>query len=129
MSLGQKITYHDPCFLGRHNSIYTPPREVLVNLPGVVVEEMPRNKERSFCCGAGGGRMWLEETIGTRVNTNRTQEALALEPDVIAVGCPFCKTMISDAVNEAGRQEVEVMDVAQLLAKALQPVTPAVAAS
>jgi Fe-S oxidoreductase len=124
-TLDQKITYHDPCFLGRHNSIYTPPREVLVNLPGAVVEEMPRNKERSFCCGAGGARMWLEETIGTRINVNRTEEALALEPDVIAVGCPFCKTMISDAVNASGVSGVEVADVAQLLARALQSVQPA----
>jgi Fe-S oxidoreductase len=122
-AIDQKITYHDPCFLGRHNEIYTPPREVLVNLPGAVVEEMPRNKERSFCCGAGGARMWLEETIGTRVNVNRTEEALALEPDVIAVGCPFCKTMISDGVNAAG-SSVEVVDVAQLLARALQSVAP-----
>ena len=122
--LDAKVTYHDPCFLGRHNGIYTPPREVIGSLPGVQMTEMPRNSSRSFCCGAGGGRMWLEERIGTRVNVNRTEEALATEPDVIAVGCPFCSTMISDGVNkkqeEGEGQGVEVLDVARLFARAMR---------
>ena len=124
--LDAKVTYHDPCFLGRHNGIYTPPRDLIGSLPGVTMTEMPRNSSRSFCCGAGGGRMWLEERIGTRVNVNRTEEALATEPDVIAVGCPFCSTMLSDGVNkkqeEGEGQGVEVLDVARLFARAMRKV-------
>ncbi|MDN5805207.1 MAG: (Fe-S)-binding protein, partial [Microlunatus sp.] len=114
------ITYHDPCFIGRHNQVYTPPRELLSVIPNTTFEEMPRNAERSFCCGAGGGRMWMEENIGERINMNRTKEAVATGADQIAVGCPFCRVMLSDGltaqqqVGEA-REEVEVLDVAQLL--------------
>ena len=116
----KKITYHDPCFLGRHNQVYTPPRELLAVIPNTTFEEMPRNNERSFCCGAGGGRMWMEEKIGERINVNRTKEAVATGADQIAVGCPFCRVMLSDgltAEQHAGqaREEVEVLDVAQLL--------------
>ncbi len=114
------ITYHDPCFLGRHNQVYTPPRELLEVIPNATFAEMPRNSERSFCCGAGGGRMWMEEKIGERINVNRTKEAVATGADQIAVGCPFCRVMLSDgltAEQHAGqaREEVEVLDVAQLL--------------
>ncbi|MCZ4498529.1 MAG: succinate dehydrogenase/fumarate reductase iron-sulfur subunit, partial [Marmoricola sp.] len=116
----RKITYHDPCFLGRHNQVYSPPRELLEIIPGSEVVEMPRNSERSFCCGAGGARMWMEETIGERINVNRTVEAVATGADQIAVGCPFCRTMLEDGLTseqDAGRagEEVEVLDVAQLL--------------
>ena len=116
----RKITYHDPCFLGRHNQVYSPPRELLEIIPGSEVVEMPRNSERSFCCGAGGARMWMEETIGERINVNRTVEAVATGADQIAVGCPFCRTMLEDGLTseqDAGRAgaEVEVLDVAQLL--------------
>ncbi len=116
----KKITYHDPCFLGRHNQVYAPPRELLAVIPNTTFEEMPRNTERSFCCGAGGGRMWMEEKIGERINVNRTKEAVATGADQIAVGCPFCRVMLSDgltAEQHAGdaREEVEVLDVAQLL--------------
>jgi len=116
----KKITYHDPCFLGRHNQVYSPPRELLSVIPNTTFEEMPRNSERSFCCGAGGGRMWMEEKIGERINLNRTREAVATGADQIAVGCPFCRVMLSDgltAEQHAGdaREEVEVLDVAQLL--------------
>ena len=116
----KKITYHDPCFLGRHNQVYAPPRELLSVIPNTTFEEMPRNTERSFCCGAGGGRMWMEEKIGERINVNRTKEAVATGADQIAVGCPFCRVMLSDgltAEQHAGdaREEVEVLDVAQLL--------------
>ena len=119
-SVTKKITYHDPCFLGRHNQVYSPPRELLAVIPNTTFEEMPRNNERSFCCGAGGGRMWMEENIGERINVNRTKEAVATGADQIAVGCPFCRVMLSDgltAEQHAGhaRDEVEVLDVAQLL--------------
>src|SRR5690349_9630612 len=116
----RSITYHDPCYLGRHNQVYSPPRELLQVLPGAEYVEMERNSERSFCCGAGGARMWMEETIGSRINVNRTQEAVGSGADQIAVGCPFCRVMLSDgltAEQAAGnaREEVEVLDVAQML--------------
>ncbi|MFW6598009.1 heterodisulfide reductase-related iron-sulfur binding cluster [Propionibacteriaceae bacterium Y2011] len=126
---GRTITYHDPCFLGRHNQVYEAPRELLGAIPGATVAEMPRNRQESFCCGAGGARMWMEETIGTRINNDRTAEALTViettgGPDpqqggAIATGCPFCRVMLSDGLTAAqsdGRGErVEVLDVAQLL--------------
>ncbi|NDE96565.1 MAG: (Fe-S)-binding protein, partial [Actinobacteria bacterium] len=96
-----KLTYHDPCYLGRHNQIYEPPRELLEST-GVEVIEMPRNKERSFCCGAGGGRMWMEEKLGTRINLNRVDEAIATGAQEVAVGCPFCRVMVSDGVTGRG---------------------------
>ncbi|GGJ88763.1 Fe-S oxidoreductase [Pilimelia anulata] len=110
------VTYHDPCYLGRHNRVFTPPREVLGAAVGGGVTEMPRNTERSFCCGAGGARMWMEERIGKRINVERVEEALATGARTIAVGCPFCTTMISDGVTGKGRhEEVEVVDVASVL--------------
>ncbi len=116
----RSITYHDPCFLGRHNQVYEPPRELLEILPGAQYVEMERSAERSFCCGAGGARMWMEETIGERINVNRTQEAVATGADQIAVGCPFCRVMLADGLTSeqaAGRaaEAVEVLDVAQML--------------
>ncbi|CAN5542269.1 heterodisulfide reductase-related iron-sulfur binding cluster [soil metagenome] len=124
-SAGRTITYHDPCYLGRHNQVYSPPRELLQIIPGATYAEMPRNSERSFCCGAGGARMWMEEKIGERINTNRTTEAIETGADAIAVGCPFCKMMLTDgltakqAAGEA-RDDVEVLDVAQLLLASVQ---------
>ena len=117
---GKTITYHDPCFLGRHNKVYAPPRELLEVIPGATFTEMPRNSERSFCCGGGGARMWMEETIGSRINTNRTEEAVATGADQIAVGCPFCRVMLTDGLTAQqaegkAREEVEVLDVAQML--------------
>jgi Fe-S oxidoreductase len=116
----KSITYHDPCYLGRHNQVYTPPRELLEVIPNSEFTEMPRNSERSFCCGAGGARMWMEETIGERINLNRTTEAVETGADQIAVGCPFCRVMLSDGLTSkqadgSAREEVEVLDVAQLL--------------
>jgi len=116
----RSITYHDPCYLGRHNGVYTPPRELLEILPGAEYVEMPRNSEKSFCCGAGGARMWMEEKIGSRINRNRTDEAVATGADQIAVGCPFCRVMISDGLTASqadgtARESVEVLDVAQML--------------
>ena len=117
---GKTITYHDPCFIGRHNQVYEPPRELLAAIPDTTLAEMPRNAERSFCCGAGGARMWMEEDLGTRINVNRTKEAVATGADQIAVACPFCRVMLSDGLTAeqdagAAREEVEVLDVAQLL--------------
>ncbi|WP_345893897.1 heterodisulfide reductase-related iron-sulfur binding cluster [Nocardioides sp. TF02-7] len=116
----RRITYHDPCYLGRHNQVYSPPRELLQIMPGAEYAEMERNSERSFCCGAGGARMWMEETIGERINLNRTNEAVGTGADQIAVGCPFCRVMLSDGLtaaqaNGSAREEVEVLDVAQML--------------
>ncbi|MEN9305187.1 MAG: hypothetical protein RLY76_455 [Actinomycetota bacterium] len=114
----KKLTYHDPCYLGRHNQIYEPPRELLEST-GVDLVEMPRNKERSFCCGAGGGRMWMEEKLGSRINMNRVDEAIATGAQEVAVGCPFCRVMVSDGVK--GREsDVEVIDVAQALLRSVK---------
>jgi Fe-S oxidoreductase len=117
---GQKITYHDPCYLGRHNQVYDAPRELLEIIPGAEYAEMPRNKTKSFCCGAGGARMWMEEKIGSRINLNRTTEAVETGADKIATGCPFCRVMLSDGLTAkqadgSARESVEVQDVAQLL--------------
>jgi len=114
----KKLTYHDPCYLGRHNQIYEPPRELLESA-GVEVSEMPRNQERSFCCGAGGGRMWMEEKIGSRINLNRVDEAIATGAEEVAVGCPFCRVMISDGMV-AKESSVEVLDVAQIMLRSVK---------
>lgn len=120
----EKVTYHDPCYLGRHNKVYTPPREVLAAISGLTAQEMPRCKERSFCCGAGGARMWMEEKIGKRMNVERTDEALGLDPDIISTACPFCLVMLTDAVTAkqqdgSAKDGVQVLDVAQILARSL----------
>ncbi|MDP9443141.1 MAG: (Fe-S)-binding protein [Actinomycetota bacterium] len=119
------ITYHDPCYLGRHNDVYRPPRELLEVIPDAEFTEMPRNSRRSFCCGAGGARMWMEERIGQRINLNRTDEAVATGAEHIATGCPFCRIMLSDGLTMrqsegTAREEVEVLDVAQLLLAAVK---------
>jgi Fe-S oxidoreductase len=124
-AIEEKLTYHDPCFLGRHNKVYTPPREILNQVPGIEAAEMHRCKERGFCCGAGGARMWLEERIGKRINTERIDEALALDPDTVSTACPFCLVMLGDAVNAkkaAGeaKDTLEVIDVAQVLARSVR---------
>jgi len=120
----EKVTYHDPCFLGRHNRVFTPPREIMEHVPGVQAQEMHRCKERGFCCGAGGARMWMEERIGKRINTERIDEALGTDPDTISTGCPFCLVMLGDAVaakKGAGeaKESLEVVDVAQLLIRSV----------
>ena len=115
-SNGQTITFHDPCYLGRHNDVFVAPRSVL-NSVGTTVE-MPRNGTNSFCCGAGGGRMWMEEQTGQKVNIERTREAVETGADVVATGCPFCYVMMDDGVKELGVDErVEVKDLAMLLAE------------
>jgi Fe-S oxidoreductase len=115
----KSLTYHDPCYLGRHNQIFEAPRELL-GATGVTVTEMPRNQERSFCCGAGGGRMWMEEKLGTQINLNRVDEALATGVEEVAVACPFCRVMVTDGVA-ARESQVQVLDVAQALLRAVKP--------
>ena len=116
---GKKITFHDPCYLGRGNDVYEAPREVLVNLEAEL-EEMKRSKEKGLCCGAGGGQMFKEAEKGNKeIYVERTEEALALNPEVIAVGCPFCNTMMTDGVKHFNKeQSVKVLDVAELIAQA-----------
>jgi Fe-S oxidoreductase len=121
----EKITYHDPCFLGRHNKVYTPPRSIIDAVPGTTAEEMHRCKGQGFCCGAGGARMWLEERTGKRINEERIDEALALNPDTVSTACPYCMVMLGDAINAKkatgqAKQSLEVIDVAQLLVRSIK---------
>ncbi|WP_236246209.1 (Fe-S)-binding protein [Streptomyces sp. CC210A] len=123
------ITYHDPCYLGRHNKVYTPPREIMDKVPGLRQQEMHRHKERGFCCGAGGARMWMEERIGKRINVERVDEALSLNPDIVSTACPFCLVMLSDSVNGkknegAAKENLQVVDVAQLLLESVRTPLP-----
>jgi Fe-S oxidoreductase len=121
----ERITYHDPCFLGRHNKVFTPPREILEQVPGVQPQEMHRCKDRGFCCGAGGARMWMEERIGKRINRERIEEALGTSPDTLSTACPYCLVMLGDAISEKkssgeAKESLEVVDVAQLLARSVR---------
>ena len=115
---GQLVTFHDPCYLARWNGVSDAPRAALGSVPGLRVIEMERNREQGFCCGAGGGRMWLEEKLGTRINQNRVEEAsrvLGAAGGVVAVGCPFCLTMLKDGVAELGKEEtMKVVDLAEM---------------
>ncbi|MDA3644199.1 4Fe-4S dicluster domain-containing protein [Saccharopolyspora indica] len=122
--VAEDVTYHDPCYLGRHNKVYTPPRD-LVGASGATFREMPRHADRSMCCGAGGARMWMEERIGKRINVERVDEALGTAPSKIATGCPFCKVMLSDGLTarqseKVASESIEVVDVAQLLLSAVK---------
>jgi Fe-S oxidoreductase len=116
--VSQDVTYHDPCYLGRHNKEYSAPRE-LVGASGAQLTEMPRHADRGLCCGAGGARMWMEEHIGKRVNHERVEEALDTGAATIATGCPFCRVMMTDGVDDVAAAndipKAEVLDVAQLL--------------
>jgi len=115
-----KVTYHDPCYLGRHNRIIEEPRSVLSAIPGVEQIEMRRCKERGFCCGAGGARMWLEENIGKRINMERMDEALGTGADVVSTACPYCMIMLDDAVRANAREDdVRVLDLSQLVEESL----------
>ncbi|MGW4394389.1 (Fe-S)-binding protein [Amycolatopsis nivea] len=122
--VAEDVTYHDPCYLGRHNKVYDAPRE-LVGASGAQLREMPRHGDRSMCCGAGGARMWMEEKIGKRINVERVDEALGTAPSKIATGCPFCRVMLTDGVTSRqsdgmASEKVEVVDVAQLLLTAVK---------
>jgi Fe-S oxidoreductase len=121
----ENITYHDPCFLGRHNRVYSPPRQIMEQVPGVRAQEMHRCKDRSFCCGAGGARMWMEERIGKRINIERIDEALTTSPDTLSTACPYCLVMLGDAVSAKKASgdapaTLEVVDVAQVLARSVR---------
>ena len=119
-SMQTSVTYHDPCYLGRHNRVFDEPRSVLDAIDGVKQVEMPRCRERSFCCGAGGARMWMEETLGKRVNLERTDEALTTGAEVVSTACPYCLIMLDDAVKARQREdEVRVLDLSQVVEQSM----------
>jgi Fe-S oxidoreductase len=111
--------FHDSCYLGRHNDVYAAPRDVIAAATGQAPAEMERNRENAFCCGAGGGRMWMEEHIGERINRTRVNEALEQKPDTICVACPYCMTMFEDGLKDVKAEHVKVRDVAEVMAEAL----------
>ena len=114
------VTFHDPCYLARYNDTVEPPREVLVRL-GARTVEMEKSRQKGFCCGAGGGRVFLEETIGKRVNVERTEQALATGAKTVAVGCPFCMTMMTDGTKAKDVEaSLRVRDLAELVAERLR---------
>jgi Fe-S oxidoreductase len=117
--INQALTYHDSCYLGRHNNIIKEPREILSVLSEKKLTELKNNKEHSFCCGAGGGLMWTEESLGTRINHMRTQEIIDSQTSVTATSCPFCQTMIQDALDDKEIEDISVKDIAQLVADCL----------
>jgi Fe-S oxidoreductase len=115
-----KVAYHDSCYLGRHNGVYNPPRQILKAIPGVKLVEMKRNKERGFCCGAGGGRMWMEEHLGTRINHARIEDVVQTNPQVVGTACPFCYTMLVDGIKEKELQDrYRASDIAELVLAAM----------
>jgi Fe-S oxidoreductase len=111
--------FHDSCYLGRHNDVYDAPREVIQAATGVASIEMERNRSNAFCCGAGGGRMWMEEHVGERINLTRVKEALEQKPETICVACPYCMTMFEDGLKDVKAYNVKVRDVAEVMAEAL----------
>jgi Fe-S oxidoreductase len=121
-TLEERLTYHDSCYLGRHNDIYLAPRKVIGRLKGIDVVEMPRNGTRGMCCGAGGARMWMEESTGKKVNDERAQEALSTGATRIATACPYCYIMLDDGVKGTGVDEdqVKVADIAIHLLDAIE---------
>ena len=107
-TLEERVTYHDSCYLGRHNDVYLAPRKVIGSLKGIDIVEMPRNGTKGMCCGAGGARMWMEESIGKKVNDERAQEAISTGATRVATACPFCYIMLDDGVKGAGVDEDQV---------------------
>lgn len=116
-----RILFHDSCYLGRHNDVYQAPRDVIAAATGFPPSEFERNRENSFCCGAGGGRMWMEEKTGSRINRERVKESLVLNPDTICVSCPYCMTMITDGLKDEQAEKVRVMDIAEVVAESMRP--------
>jgi Fe-S oxidoreductase len=121
-TLEERITYHDSCYLGRHNDVYLAPRKVIGSLKGVDIVEMPRNGTKGMCCGAGGARMWMEESIGKKVNDERAEEAISTGATRVATACPFCYIMLDDGVKGAGKEEdeVRVADISMHLLEAIE---------
>ncbi|UOF91154.1 4Fe-4S dicluster domain-containing protein [Fodinisporobacter ferrooxydans] len=116
----ERVVYHDSCYLGRYNGIYDAPRNILQAIPGVELVEMERNRENSMCCGAGGGRMWIEENEGVRVNVKRVEQALDTKPTVIGSNCPYCLTMMGDGIKQFDADgQVQALDLAELVAKSM----------
>jgi Fe-S oxidoreductase len=116
------ITYHDSCYLGRHNDIYEAPRQILKYLPDIKLVEMEQNKKRGFCCGGGGGRMWLEESIGQRISENRIDQVIATKAQLVATACPYCLQMFDDAIKAKQAEEtLKVKDIAELIAESVLP--------
>jgi Fe-S oxidoreductase len=115
------IIFHDSCYLGRHNDIYDEPRELLATVSGTAPAEFGKNRENSFCCGGGGGRMWMEEHTGTRINLTRVDEAMEKKPDTICVCCPYCLTMFEDGLKDRASEAVRVRDIAEVVAEGLRP--------
>ncbi len=117
--VNEVLTYHDPCYLGRHNGVYDEPRDVLERIPGLTSREMPRHRERGFCCGAGGSRMWMEERLGKRVNMERTEEAISTGANTMGVACPYCLIMLDDGAKAKG-EAIKVVDVANVVVEATE---------
>jgi Fe-S oxidoreductase len=118
--INKVITYHDSCYLGRANQIYEAPREILKSIPGLKLVEMKRHGSRSFCCGAGGGRMWMEEKIGTRINQMRTDQAIGVKAELIGTVCPYCLTMLVDGIKEKGKAEtMAAFDLCELVEQSM----------
>jgi len=119
-ALEKKLTYHDPCYLGRYSGIYEPPRDVLKSIPSLHLREMEHSRADSLCCGAGGGWMWMDEKIGKRINIHRLEDALTVEPEWIATACPFCVTMFDDAIKDKNMEDsLKIWDIAELVEQAL----------
>ncbi|HPS86630.1 MAG TPA: (Fe-S)-binding protein, partial [Spirochaetota bacterium] len=119
-ALKEKITYHDSCFLGRYNEIYDEPRSVLKAIPGTEYVEMSRNHDTSFCCGAGGARMFIEEHLGTRINQFRTKDAHSSGATKICTACPFCLTMLSDGATELEIENLTTFDIAEYVYNSME---------
>lgn len=116
------LLYHDSCYMGRHNGIYDEPRRIITAVTGALPSEFGRNRQDAFCCGAGGGRMWMEEHEGERINQNRAKEAIRLKGETVCVACPYCMTMFEDGVKESGKGDIQIRDIAEIVAESLTEV-------
>ena len=119
--MDKRLTFHDSCYLGRYNDLYEEPRGILKSIPGLSLQEMERHHNKSFCCGAGGGRMWMEEHHGERINNTRTDMALKVNATAIATACPFCNTMVMDGLKARNAEEkVMAKDIAEIVWEAME---------